>query len=327
MRASRDLPELIRKLIIADTRADEVGSIITSVTDSMTKKLLQLGIEEYGTPPCGFAWLAFGSQGRQEQMLGSDQDNALIISDQMKPEDDAYFAKLARFVNDGLDRCGLRYCPGEIMAMTDKWRQPLRVWKSYFSSWIEEPEPKALMHSSIYFDMRHIEGDITLTQELQQVVLEKAQKNTIFLAMMTENSLLHSPPLGFFKTFVLEKDGDHNPILDLKPRGTIPIVDIARNYSLAEGIDKINTLDRLHAIKQTGALSGQMVENLLDAYEFIAGIRLESQGRQYSAGKEVNNHVDPNALSALVRHQLKDAFAVVRDAQQAMRSRFGGGAL
>ena len=325
--ATEGIPALVVRLIERDVRAVEVGKIITTLADSATRRLLFLSEQKFGKPPCDYAWLAFGSQARQEQVLGSDQDNGLLLPNDASEQDKAYFKDFAAFVNDGLDACGMPYCPGEIMAKNEKWRLSLKGWKACFSGWIDEPSPKAVMHSSIFFDMRHIAGNAALTKALRGYVLERAQSNTIFLAMMCENALLHSPPLGFFKTFVLESDGDHNNTLELKKRGTIPIVDIARNYSLSAGLKPLNTIERLQAMEKAGAMSKEMAYNLIDAHEFIAGIRLEAQGKQYRAGMKVDNRLDPTDLSALVRHQIKDAFHVVRDAQSAMKVRFGGGVI
>lgn len=324
--AAENLPGLVVKLIERDARAVEIGKIITSFSDGITKRLLKLAERKFGEAPCDYAWLAFGSQARQEQVLGSDQDNGLLLPNDGDIDDD-YFKSLAEFVNDGLDRCGMPYCPGDIMAKSDRWRQPLKMWKNCFLNWIEEPSPKAVMHSSIFFDMRHIAGNKELTEKLREYVLERAQSNTIFLAMMCDNALSHSPPLGFFKTFVLESDGDHNHTLNLKKRGTIPIVDLARNYALSAGLKPLNTIERLQAMEQAGVMSKEMAYSLIDAHEFIAGIRLEAQAKQYRASTTVDNYLDPKELSSLSRHQLKDAFNVVRDAQAAMRTRFGGGVI
>jgi len=325
--AAAELPGMVVKLVERDARAVEVGQIITSLTDSMTRRLLTLAEMQFGPPPCDFAWLAFGSQARQEQVMGSDQDNGLLLPDDISDNDRAYFGEFAAFVNAGLDQCGMPFCPGEIMAQNEKWRLSLKDWKTCFATWIEEPSPKAVMHASIFFDMRHIAGNAELTQALHQYVLERAQSNTIFLALMCENALLHSPPLGFFKTFVLESDGDHNNTLELKKRGTIPVVDIARNYALSVGVPALNTIERLKAIEQTGAMSHEMAYSLIDAHEFIAGIRLDAQAREYRAQQTVDNYLDPTQLSPLVRHQLKDAFHLVREAQNAMKVRFNGGLL
>lgn len=325
-RATRKLPDLVVKLIERDARATEVGEIITSFSDGITRQLIKLAREKQGPPPGNFCWLAFGSQARQEQMLGSDQDNGLLLPNDID-RNTVYFRELAEFVNEGLDRCGMPRCPGEIMACNEKWRLSLAQWKDRFDNWITQPSPHALMHASIFFDMRPIAGRTELAQALRRHVLEQARKNTIFLAMMCDNSLQHSPPLGFFKTFVLENDGDHNKLLELKKRGTIPIVDIARNYALSAGVTSVNTTARLHEIAQAGGMSKALATSLIDAHEFIAGIRLEAQGREFRAGKKIDNHLDPKELSPLVRHQLKEAFHLVREAQNAMKARFGGGVL
>jgi CBS domain-containing protein len=324
---AQHIPALIVKLVARDTRAVEVGKILTTLSDGLTRRLIQLAEERYGSPPCDFCWLAFGSQARQELALGSDQDNALLLPNGVSLDDRDYFRDFSAFVNDGLDQCGMEYCPGGIMAKNEKWRMTLIQWIHTFSRWIEEPSPKAVMHSSIFFDMRRIYGNADTIEELQAYVLERAQKNTIFLAMLCDNALSHSPPLGFFKTFVLETDGDHNKTLDLKKRGTIPIVDIAREYTLSAANATLNTIDRLHAVHEAGAMSREMAYSLVDAHEFIAGLRLEAQGKQFSAGTQADNYLNPTELSPLVRHQLKDAFNVVREAQAAMRVRFGGGVL
>ena len=324
---STEIPDLVVKLVARDTRAIEVGKIITTLSDAITKRLLTMAEERFGEPPSDYTWLAFGSQARQEQALGSDQDNGLLLPDTVSDEDRAYYRDFASFVNDGLAQCGMPYCPGEIMAKNEKWRMTLQGWRKRFTRWIDEPSPKAVMHSSIFFDMRAVAGDMDLAEELRAYVLSKAKTNTIFMAMMCDNSMLHSPPLGFFKTFVLETDGDHNHELSLKHRGTIPIVDIARNYALSAGQGAVNTIDRLHAIQQVGAMSREMSYDLIDAHEFIAAIRLEAQGKQFKAGLKPSNYLDPKELSSLVRHQLKDAFNVVREAQGAMKTRFGGGVI
>ncbi|KZY68929.1 hypothetical protein A3742_08815 [Oleiphilus sp. HI0071] len=321
------LPELIDKMIRANVRAHEIGRIITSITDAVTKQLIFLARKECGELPCQYAWVVFGSQARADQMLGSDQDNGLILERELTQTESIQVESFARFVNDGLDKSGLKYCPGGIMAMNEKWCQPLSVWKNYFAHWIVEPDPKALMHASIFYDIRHVDGDGTLTQGLKEFVARDATKNSIFHARMAENTLQSTPPLGFFKQFVLEKDGNHRAVLDLKHRGTVPIVAMARLYCLAEGITAVNTVDRLKALEKQKIISSEQSRNLCDAHEFIAGLRLENQSRQIQQSEAVSNNLDPKTLSPLVRHQLKDAFAVVAESQRSLKMRFGHGTI
>ncbi|MFL0810338.1 MAG: CBS domain-containing protein [Agarilytica sp.] len=321
------LPSLIEKLILASVRAEEIGRIITSITDALTIRLIHLAEKRLGEAPVPYAWLAFGSQGRKEQALNSDQDNGLILANDANEEHIQYFLSLAKFVCEGLGQCGVKLCPGDVMAMNPKWCLREEDWRKKFFQWIEEPDPKALMHASIFYDMRMLTGNDGLVRDLRNAVLEKAKNNSIFLACLTQNALSHSPPLGFFKTFVLEKDGDHNSVLDMKHRGTIPIVDIARLYTLSQGIDEVNTLDRIRALKKHQALHQETADSLCDAHEFIAALRLENQQHLLAKGLTPSNNLDPDSVSPLTRHQLKSAFNTVRNCQQTVKLRFGHGVI
>ncbi|MGS2722467.1 DUF294 nucleotidyltransferase-like domain-containing protein [Porticoccus sp. GXU_MW_L64] len=321
----RDIPELLRNLIQADASAEQIGRLLTSVTDALTRQLITQAIDTLGPAPVPFVWLAFGSQGRRDQTAVSDQDNGLLISNNLTAEQAPYFQKLARYVNDGLNLCGYKYCPGDIMASTLRWRQPLEQWQKEFTQWIHQPSSKALMHASIFFDMRPVYGDDYLFDELQQGILNAARNNDIFLAQLTANALQLTPPLGFFKNFVLEHSGEHKNRFDVKLRGIMPLTDLARIYALASGDGEISTRQRLLNAVDNGVLSLKSARNLLDAQEFICHLRLEHQGELLNQGKTADNYIAPRNLSSLVRHQLRDAFAVIVDAQSVMRKEFTGG--
>ncbi len=326
-RVSRDTPELLRNLMAEDVRAEEVGRIATTITDALTRQLIRQAIDRLGEPPVAFAWLAFGSQGRCEQTAATDQDNGLLLADDAKPEHDSYFQALASHVCDGLNACGYEYCPGDIMATTDRWRQPLAIWKDYFLQWILEPSPKALMHASIFFDLRAIAGDLDLARELQQTILNASRDNSIFLAAMAQNALSHTPPLGFFRQFVLEHDGEQAKTLDMKLRGVVPIIDIARLYALATGSEEVNTPKRLQAVVAGGGLTLRDSRELRDAYEYIGHLRLKNQAQLLARGEAASNHMPPDSMSDLVRHQLRDAFNLVIQAQSALQLKFTRGLL
>ena len=323
--ACRKISDLLLHLIKVDVRADDLGRILTSVTGSLTRRLIQLAQKEFGSEPVPFVWLAFGSQGRQDQSAKSDQDNGLLISDVMQPEHDAYFEKLAKFVNHGLDACGYIYCPGDIMAQNSEWRMRLCDWQKTFTKWITEPSTKALMHTSIFFDMRAIytsSGAEGLLQELQIPVLELARKNSIFLALLTQNALDLRPPLGFFQQLVVEHNGEHKNTFDIKLRGIMPINDIVRIHALANGIEPVNTRSRISTLIEMGAMTENDGNNLLDAHEYIAHQRLIHQGQQMALGQKPDNHLPPNSFSALTVRHLKDAFKVVSDAQAGLKQRY-----
>lgn len=324
-KVSRDIPELLRSLIQAESSGDQIGRLLTTVTDALTRQLIKQGVASLGEAPVPFAWLAFGSQGRKDQTAISDQDNGLLLSDTVTADDDVYFKALANYVNGGLDACGYCYCPGDVMASTERWRQPLGQWKEQFHHWIHQPSSKSLMHASIFFDMRCIYGETKLFEALQETVCNEVKGNDIFLASLTANALNLTPPVGFFKNFVVGRSGEHKNTFDMKLRGIMPINDIARIYALSVGSQQIHTLDRLKDAVKSKLLTLKDSRNLIDAHEFISRLRLEHQGECLRSGQKPNNHLDPTTLSSLSRHQLKDAFAVVTNAQAALRLKFTHG--
>jgi CBS domain-containing protein len=178
------------------------------------------------------------------------------------------------------------------------------------------------MLSSIFFDLRPVTGKLKLFRPLQQNILKKSQKNQLFLAHMTANALKHRPPLGFFRQFVLERGGEHDETLDLKHRGIVPITDIARILALSQGKGAVNTVERLRGCAGTPALSSEMAENLEDALEFIASLRIQHQAEQIRKGRPPDNYVPPSELSELEREHLKHAFRVIQTMQESMAKRF-----
>jgi CBS domain-containing protein len=322
---STKVGELQVNLVNGGATADQVGQAVSAITDAITLRLLELGEAELGSPPVPYAWMVGGSQARREQSSHSDQDNALLIADHMKPEDDAYFAALAGFVNDGLNACGYVYCPGDVMAKNPKWRQPLRIWKKYFTTWIERPDPMALMLSSVFFDLRPLRDPEGLFEEIHDTVLAHSKANRIFIAYMAANALKHRPPLGFFRNFVLIHGGDHDHTFDLKHRGTVPIIDLARVYALSSGIDEVNTLERLRAAAETDALSREGSANLVDAAEFIGTLRMRHQARLLRRGEKADNFLSPDELSPLERGHLKDAFVLINTMQESLGQRYQTG--
>ncbi|MGB1110023.1 MAG: putative nucleotidyltransferase substrate binding domain-containing protein, partial [Gammaproteobacteria bacterium] len=319
---SQRLPSLHLRLSTAGVTARHVGEAVSSITDSITLRLIEMAEAEFGEAPVPYVWMAGGSQGRHEQSSHSDQDNALLISDDYQPEHEDYFAKLAHFVCDGLNACGFIYCPGEAMAANPQWRKPLKNWKEYFHGWIDSPEPMALMLSSIWFDLRPVGGQTHLFDQLHAEILSRTADNGIFLAYMAANAMQHRPPLGFFRSFVLEHGGDHDDTLDLKHRGIVPITDLARVMALAQGVSAVNTSERLAAVSGTPAMSREMGENLEDALEFIASLRIRHQADQIRREQKADNYLDPDDLSQLERDHLKDAFKIIQTMQESMVKRY-----
>lgn len=316
-----DVPKLLVSLVASGASAHKIGHIISSVTDAVTNRLITLAEDRLGPAPVPYLWLACGSQGRQEQTGVSDQDNCMILSDDYdEAAHGEYFKSLARIVCDGLNEAGYVYCPGEMMAVTDKWRQPLAVWRRYFRKWIDQPEPMAQMLASVMFDLRAIRGDENLYRKLQDEMLPYARANSIFIAHMLSNSLTHAPPLGFFGNISVPRMGEHKGEIDLKHGGVVPIVDIARLYALEATIAEVNTHRRLEGGRKASVLSEEGARDLLDAFEFISIARLKHQAAQIRSGKKPNNYLSLSELSHFERNHLRDAFTVVKTLQSALAS-------
>lgn len=313
------IPALLAQLTGSGMEAHHVTRIITSVADALTKRLLALYEAQNGAAPVPWLWLACGSQGRQEQTGVSDQDNCLILHDDYDADaHGAYFTGMAKFVSDGLDKAGYFYCPGDMMATNDKWRQPLAVWRGYFNGWIAKPDPMAQMLASVMFDLRPIGGDESLYAGLHAETLERASANSIFQAHMIANSLKHTPPLNLFRGFALIRSGDHKNTVDLKHNGVVPIVDLARAYALKGQLLPVNTRARLIEARDNSVVSTSGAADLIDAYDLICETRLAHQARQIRNGEKPDNFMAPASLSALERNHLREAFGVIKTMQSAL---------
>ncbi|WP_114417434.1 putative nucleotidyltransferase substrate binding domain-containing protein [Marinospirillum perlucidum] len=311
------------RMVNEDANSHMIGSAMAVIGRSFKQRLLELGEEKLGPPPVPYCFLALGSMARDEQSIVTDQDNAMILDNRFDPKQhDDYFLQLAQFVSDGLAACGYSYCTGGIMATNRKWRQPLSVWEKYFTDWIETPAPEALLNSSIFFDLDGVWGKEEWADKLNDLILRKTKRNPRFLACMARNALNRTPPLGFFKDFVMEKDGKHNNSINMKRRGTAPVADLIRVHALAVGSRSHNSFDRLQDIIAAQILPKGRGQDLRDALELIAMVRIRHQALALEEGQEPDNNVAPENLSDFERKNLKDAFQILSNAQKFLKFRY-----
>lgn len=322
-RLAPDVRASFVRMVQEDANSQMVGSALSTIGRSFTRRLLELAEAELGPPPVPYCFMVNGSMARNEQSIVTDQDNALILSDDFVSEEhDAYFYALAKFVSDGLDACGYTYCKGDIMATNTQWRQPLSIWKSYFEDWISNPTPKKLLQSSIFFDLDSIYGEDHFVETLQDLIASRAAESPLFLAAMARNALGRTPPLGFFRTFVMEKDGKHNNSINLKRRGTAPMVDLVRIHALACGSKAQNTFQRLNDINHTQLLATGVSDKLSYAFEFLCMSRLRHQMIDIQEDRAPDNNIEPENVEDSERHTLKDAFQVLSNAQKFLKFRY-----
>ena len=211
------------------------------------------------------------------------------------------------------------------MATTDEWRLRLWDWQDTVRRWARAPTNDAVMRVSIFFDIRALYGDAGLASRLQAVMLEQTGRNTIFQAALAANALASRPPLGVFRRFVVDRDGEHRDSLDIKKRGVLPVTEIARLHALARGIEAVNTQERLSALAKAGHMTIVDSRNLVDALHFLQRVRMQHQCEQILAGTPVDNYINPRTLPRLAKEQLRDAFTIIDEAQAAVRQTYRAG--
>ncbi|MDP5460422.1 DUF294 nucleotidyltransferase-like domain-containing protein [Alishewanella sp. SMS8] len=311
------------RMVNEDANSQMIGSAMATIGRSFKQRLLELAEQQLGPPPIPYCFVALGSMARDEQLIVTDQDNALILDDRYVAEQhDAYFAALANFVCQGLDQCGYPLCTGNIMATNPRWRQPLKVWHQYFSDWILKPAPEKLLHSNIFFDLDGVWGENQWATQLNQHIAQQAPLHKTFLASMARNALLRTPPLGFFQDFVMDEDGKHNKSLNIKRRGTAPLADLLRVYALSLGFDNPSSYQRLARLSKLNILPKGRADDLRDAYEVIAMTRIRHQAAMLQQQQNPDNNVLPEQLSEFERKHLKAAFQVLANAQKFLKFHF-----
>ncbi len=320
---SEQVKDSFVRLVNEDANSHMVGSAMSVIGRSFKQRIIELAEEQLGSPPIPYCFLALGSMGRDEQLLVTDQDNAIILDDSYVAEKhNAYFESLAKFVCDALNKCGYTYCTGDIMATNPDWRMTRREWEACFADWIDDPNPKALLNASIFFDLDGVYGKLKWAEQLNGFIVRRARKNNRFLACLARNALNRTPPLGFFKDFVMEKDGRHNNSINLKRRGTAPLADLIRVHALAVGSRSQNSFERLDDIIDAGILPKGRAQDLRDAMEFISMVRIRHQALDVEQEVEPDNNIEPENLSDFERRNLKDAFQILSNAQNFLKFRY-----
>jgi len=310
--------------------AKKMVQLVSELNDRVTRRLLVLTEQEIeergmGHPPVPYCWISLGSEGRLEQTLRTDQDNALAFIDvpqKDREEVKQWFIRFSEQVVEGLVRYGFPRCPGGIMASNPRWCQTEAQWKRTFLGWVDDPNPLTLRMSTIFFDFRALYAGTDFLETLRHRLNESVKRNRLFLRFMAKNVLYNRPPLGFLRQFVVEKSGEHKNKLNLKMRGLTPIVDCARVMALDLGISTTNTLERLDEIKNRGVLNHEFHSDLQEAYNFISYLRISRHLEARSRGEEPDNFVNPATLNSLQRKMLKESFFVINRLQEMLEFRY-----
>ncbi len=323
---SKKINNIIGLLLKEGAKASNITKVITEINDRLMRKAIEFAERKLGRPPLAYSWIVFGSEGRREQTFKTDQDNAIVYAN---PETEAaaeaartYFAAFAEYVKDGLLGCGFPLCPANYMATNPQWRQPLSVWKKYFSTWIATPTPEAVLNSVAFFDFRHMAGDASLVEQLRDYLNAQLKDQMVFLGYLANMAIKNTPPIGFFKSFVVEKGGEHKDELNLKVKGLAPLVDLMRLFALEKGARETSTLERVETLRSRHTIVEEYADELEQAFEFIMLLRIHHQYAQIGSGQTPDNFINPNRLSNLEKRSIKEAFQLISKVQDLIIERY-----
>ena len=300
-----------------------ISKIIAEITDAITIKAIELSIAEMETePPAKFAWLALGSQGRKEQLLITDQDNALIFEDVSKEKYKTiknYFVTLSKKITDKLHFVGYENCPANMMASNPKWCLSQTEWHQQFNTWITKPTEVAVMMCTIFFDFNFVYGEKELVSTLSKSIFKSIQSFEIFLNFLGRNALRNPSPLGFFRQFLVEHDGEHKDQFDLKSRALMPLIDAARLITLSHNIkDKNNTISRFNKLVKVEPQNKDLYLSCIDSFKILLHYRTEQGLKNNDSGRYINL----NTLTKSEKLKLKGCFKPIKDIQELLNIRY-----
>ena len=311
---AQDIRRFAHSLLGQGVHARQLTALISHLNDVLTLRLLEIKAGEHNIDLSRLCWLALGSEGRSEQTIATDQDNALILPDDTTPALREAALRFARDVNVALDACGYPLCRGGIMAGEPACCLTLREWRERFAHWIEHGAPADLLNASIYFDFRPLAGDARLADRLRQEVSESARRAPRFIKQLAANALLRSPPLNWTGSIAVDDGG----MIDLKLQGAAIFVDVARIYSLSRGVTATNTRERLDAVGLLLGLAPSEYQAWVSGFEFLQTLRLRVQ-LEGTASPLQPNHLKVDRLNDIDRRILRESFRVARSLQQRLQ--------
>jgi CBS domain-containing protein len=318
---------LIQKYLTNEVGIRYVSSMITEINDVLTQRAIQIAAQElhdegFMTPDVKFAWMALGSCGREEQVIRTDLDNAIVFEDvpaEIYQSTSAYFQKLGRTTNRILHETGFKYCKGDMMAGNPEWTCSYSEWREKFTNWITNPDGQSLLNACIFFDFRPIDGDFTLCERLAEHIFNELNNASYFLTALAKIALMSPPPMSFFRSFIVEKNGEHKDEFDIKIRGMRPLIDAARLLTLEAKFSNINnTFRRFEKLAVIDPKNADLYESAADAFELLMRFKA-IQGLKH---KDSGRYFNPSELNKLERLMLKDTFAPINELQSLLKIRF-----
>ncbi|WP_339430246.1 putative nucleotidyltransferase substrate binding domain-containing protein [Pseudomonas sp. EA_65y_Pfl2_P78] len=320
-----EIGQLVERMLAHGASSTQITHIITLLNDHTVCRVIELTLAEKGDPGVPFSWLCFGSEGRREQTLHTDQDNGILFDARdavHAAEIRANLLPIAQQINQSLAQCGFTLCKGNIMAGNPELCLSRAEWARRFAAFIREATPENLLGSSIYFDLRVVWGDEQGCAQLRRGILDQVGDNRLFQRMMADNALRNRPPVGRFREFVLARKNGEKATLDLKVQGLTPFVDGARLLALANGIDANNTLERLRQLVDKEVIEPLDGAAYEEAYHFIQQTRMQQHQIQTRENLPYSNRVDPDSLNHLDRRILRESLRQAQRLQSSLTLRY-----
>ncbi|MEJ5338426.1 MAG: putative nucleotidyltransferase substrate binding domain-containing protein [Aquificaceae bacterium] len=317
--------EQVLELVFHGTDPERLGEYISEINDRFMKRAVYVALSRLGEEPVvPFSIMVLGSEGRREQSLKTDQDNALIYQDYplLDFEPKVYFERFSKEYIKVLLEIGFPPCPGNVMVSNPFWRRSSKEWEQAVSDWIEKPKPENILNIAIFFDFRNVFGDQTLVQKLWEHVRKSIEKNPGFIPFLAVDAVRFKPPIGFFRDFVVERSGEHRGEIDIKKGGIFPITQGVRALALEKGIAQQNTFERIEELSKAGAISEDYAKDLKEAYRFLLALRFRSQAQKMKEGKDPDNYINPDRLSKAEKGTLKDVFRIIKEFQEFLYERY-----
>ncbi|HAM53414.1 MAG TPA: hypothetical protein DCP92_22975 [Nitrospiraceae bacterium] len=323
---SNKINNLVRFLLKEGARASNIMKIVSELNDRLVRRVLNIAERRFGPAPVAWCWIVFGSEGRRELIFRTDQNNALIFADitSATQEEAAhkYFSDFTGFVKESLEKCSFPSSLAHYTASNSQWRQPLRVWRKYFSDWVTTPTAEASLNSLSFFDFRPLYGDFTLAEDLRSYVAEIIEREEAFLGYLANTVVNNRPPLGFLRSFVVEKSGEHKDELNLKIKGIVPLVYIVRLFALERDVRESSTLGRIGELRNSHTIIGEHADEIEHAFEFITLLTAHHQAELLEKGKDIDDFINPDKLSNLEKKTIKDAFHLIARLQDSTIERY-----
>ncbi|TYA71631.1 DUF294 nucleotidyltransferase-like domain-containing protein [Seonamhaeicola marinus] len=314
---------LLKSYLEQNIPLSHILKIIAKINDVLTERIIVLSIRKMKeAPPVAFSWLSIGSQGRKEQLLFTDQDNALIFEDvpeEKYEETQAYFIDLAKHVTSALNAVGFEFCEADMMASNAAWCKSESEWKNQFNEWIIKPDEKAILLSSIFFDYNHIYGSKELVDKLTNSIFSSLKNANMFSRILAKDALRNPPPLGFFKQFLVEHNGDQKDLFNIKSRALMPLIDAARVLTLKNQLKGINnTSERFEKLAEIEPNNAELFNSCAYAFKALLKFRTKQGLQNDNSGK----FIALETLSKEEKLKLKRCFKPIHDVQDILKIRF-----